>query len=93
MQTKINQFGDRSMEIINSMENRLAGILKPIKPSKEFVHGVAARLQIGNRAALVERMTNWHVISMVIAGLISLAVFMAVVGGVVMSLLRKNRTA
>lgn len=93
MNTKMKQFADASMGKITSLENRLSGVLRPIKPSKEFVHGVAHRIQTGTQAAFVDRLANWHLIAMLIAGLISLAVFLAVVGRVLLSLLGKKRTA
>ena len=93
MNTKMKQFAEASMGKITSLENRLSGVLRPIKPSKEFVHGVAHRIQTGTQASFVDRIVNWHLIAMLIAGLISLAVFLAVVGRVLLSLLGKKRTA
>ena len=93
MNTKMRKFADASMEKITSLENRLSGVLRPIKPRKEFVHGVAHRIQMGTQATFVDRIANWHIIAMLIAGLISLAVFLAVVGRVLLSLLGKKRTA
>ena len=93
MNTKMKQLADASMEKIAALEKRLSGVLKPIKPRKEFVHGVAHRLQTGTRAAFVDRIASWHLIAMLIAGLISLIVFLAVVWRVLLSLLGKKRTA
>ena len=93
MNTKMKQFADASMGKITSLENRLSGVLRPIKPRKEFVHDVAHRIQTGTQAAFVDRIANWHLIAIMIAGLISLAVFLAIVGRVLMSLLGKKRTA
>lgn len=92
MNTKMKQFADASLGKIASLENRLSGVLRPIKPRKEFVHGVAHRIQTGTQTALVDRIANWHLIAMLIASMISLAVFLAVVGRVLMSLLGKKRT-
>jgi hypothetical protein len=93
MNKKMKQLADASIEKITSLEKRLSGVLRPIKPRKEFVHGVAQRIQTGNKAAIVDRIANWHLIAMLIAGFISLAVFLAVVGRVLLSLLGKKRTA
>ncbi len=94
MNTKMKQFADASKEKITSLENRLSGALKPVKPSKEFVHGVAHRIQAGKRTPyLVERIANWHLIAVLIAGLLSLAVFLAVVVRALLSRLDKKRTA
>jgi hypothetical protein len=94
MNTKLKQFTDASKGKITSLENRLSAVLRPIKPRKEFVHGIAHRIQTGTRATLfVDRIANWHLIAMLIAGLISLAVFLAVVGRALLSLLGKKHTA
>jgi len=93
MNNKMRQLADASKEKFTSLENRLSGAFRPIKPRKEFVHGVANRIQTGTRAAFVDRIANWHLMAMLIAGVISLAVFLAVVGSVLLSLLGKKRTA
>ena len=81
------------MEKISSLENRLSGVLKPIKPRKEFVHGVGQTILARSQTALVERVANWRLIAMLIAGFISSAVFLAVLGRVLVTLLRKRGTA
>ena len=94
MNEKMKQIADASLGKITSLENRLSGVLRPIKPSKEFVHGVAHRIQTGTQATfLVDRIANWHLIAMLIAGLVSLAVFLAVAGRALVSILGKKRTA
>jgi hypothetical protein len=93
MNTKMRKFADASMERITSMENRLSGVLKPIKPRKEFVYGVAQRIQTKTQTIFVDSVANWRFAAMLIAGLLSMAVFLAVVGRVLASLLRKKRTA
>jgi hypothetical protein len=94
MSNKVRQFADASMEKIVSLENRLSGVLQPIKPRKEFVHGVAHRIQTGTHATFfMDRIANWHLVAMLIAGLVSMAVFLAVVGRTLLMLLRKKRTA
>jgi hypothetical protein len=93
MNTKMKQFADASMEKITSLEKRLSGVIRPIKPRKEFVHGVAHRIQAGTQSAFVDRITNWHLIAILMAGLISLLVFLAVMGRVLLSLQGKKRIA
>jgi hypothetical protein len=90
MNTRMRKFADASMEKINSMENRLSGVFKPIKPRKEFVHDVAKRIQTNTQTAFVDRVAEWHFVAMLIAGFISMAVFLAVLGRVLMSLLKKK---
>ena len=84
---------DASKAQIVSMENRLAGILKPIAPRREFVHGLGQRMQVGNRASLVNQVANWHILAAMIAGLISLAVLLAMVARALLALSAKKRTA
>jgi len=94
MNNKMKQFADASKGKITSMENRLSGVLRPIKPRKEFVHGIAHRIQAGTHATFfVERIANWHLVAMLIASLISLTVFLAIVGRALLLLLGKKRTA
>jgi F0F1-type ATP synthase assembly protein I len=91
MNRKVKQFADMSMGKINSLEKRLSGVLKPVKPRKEFVHGVAQRIQTGSHTTFfVDRIANIHVIALLIAGLISMGVFLAVV---VRALATLKRTA
>ena len=76
MDSKMKQLADATKGKIFSIENRLSGVLRPIKPRREFVHGVAHRIQTGTQATFfVDRIANWHLIAMLIAGLISMAVF------------------
>jgi hypothetical protein len=84
---------DASKAQIVSMENRLAGILKPIAPRREFVHGLGQRMQVGNRASLVNQVANWHILAAMIACLISLAVLLAMVARALLTLSAKKRTA
>jgi hypothetical protein len=89
----MRRFADASMGKLTSLEKRLSGVLRPVKPRKEFVRGVARRIRTGSQAdLLVDRFANWHLIAMLMAGLITLAVFLAVVGRTLLSLLEKKRT-
>ncbi len=82
---------DASMAKISSMENRLSGTLKPVKPRREFVHGLGNRILANNRAALVNHVANWHILAMLIAGLVSLAVLLAMVVRALLALTWKKR--
>jgi hypothetical protein len=94
MSGKVKQFADASMGKLNSLEKRLSGVLRPVTPRKEFVHGVARHIQTEPRTTLfVERIAHWHVVAMLIAGVVSLAVFLAVAVRALVSLLGKKRTA
>jgi hypothetical protein len=82
-----------SMAKISSLENQLSGILKPIAPRREFVHGLGTRMQVVNRVSLVNQVANWHILAALIAGFISLAVLLAMVARALLSLSGKKRTA
>jgi hypothetical protein len=90
MNMKMRKFANASMEKISSMEHRLSGVLRPIKPRKEFVHEVAQRIQTKTQTAFVDRVAEWHLAAMLIAGFISMAVFLAVLGRVLSSLLKRK---
>ncbi len=87
------KLADASKAKIVSMENRLSGILKPIAPRREFVHGLGQRMQAGNRVSLVNQVANWHILAALIAGFISLAVLLAMVARALLALSAKKRTA
>jgi len=87
------RFADASMAKISSLENRLSGLLRPVAPRKEFIHGLGHRIQSGNRATLVNHVANWHVLAMLLAGMVSLAVFLAMVARALVSLVGKKRAA
>jgi hypothetical protein len=94
MKEKMKQLAGASLEKMTSMEKRLAGALQPIKPRREFVSGVASRIRsqaIPTRIA--KRIASWHIIAILAAGLVSAAVFLAVLGRAIVSLLSKKRTA
>jgi hypothetical protein len=84
---------DASMAKISSMENRLSGTLKAVAPRREFVHGLSQRILSGSRVVLENRTANWHVLAVVIAGFVSLAVLLAMVARALLSLSGKKRTA
>jgi hypothetical protein len=93
MNKRMKKLADASVGRISSLENQLSGVLKPIKPRREFVHGVAQRIQTGTQLAFVDRIADWHLIAVMIAGLISLTVVLTIVGRVLLSLLGKKPTA
>ena len=87
------KLAEASMKKILSMENRLSGTLKPVAPRREFVHGLGLRIQERNRAELVNHAANWHILAMLIAGLISLAVFLAMLARALLALSGRKRAA
>lgn len=79
---------------ISSMEERLLGILKPIAPRREFVRGLGRHILAGNQGtSVVNQVTEWPVLAALIAGLVSLAIFLAMVARALLTLSEKKRTA
>jgi len=85
------KLADASAKIL-SLENRLSGTLKPVAPRREFVNGLGQRIQAGSRASLVNQVANWHILAMLVAGFLSLAVFLAMVTRALLMLYGKKRT-
>jgi hypothetical protein len=86
------KLADASMAKISSLENRLSGTLKPIAPRREFVDGLGRRILIGNQTSIVSYLSNWHMLALLIAGFVSLAVFLAMVARALLALSGKKRT-
>ena len=87
------KIAEASMAKISSMENRLSGTLKPVAPRREFVHGLGQRIQEGNRAAFVNHVANWHILAMLIAGFVALAMLLALMVRALLALSGKKRAA
>ena len=90
---KGKNLADASMEKISSMEHRLSGALKPVAARREFVNGLGQRIQGGNRPGFVYTVANWHILAMLIAGFVSLAVLLAMVARALLALSGKRRAA
>ena len=90
---KGKNLADASLAKISAMENRLSGALKPVAPRQEFVNGLGERIQAGNRSSFVYTVANCHVLAMLIAGFVSLAVLLAMLTRALLALSGKRRTA
>jgi len=77
---------------LQSLENRLSGILKPVPPRKEFVRNLSHRIQGNKQASLVNHLANWHFIAMLVAGVLSIAVLLAVGVRAILSFTGRKRT-
>jgi hypothetical protein len=93
MGSKLNQLPDEAGRRISSMENRLSGTFKPIQPRREFVSGIARRIQAIPRVAYANRIADWHLIALLIAGLLSITVFLTFLGRALLSLVEKKDTS
>lgn len=85
------RFADASMAKISSLEHRLSGTLKPVTPRQEFIHGLGHRIQASNRAAFVNQVASWHIFVLLFAGLVSLAVFLAMASRALLAMVGKKR--
>ena len=83
---------DASMAKISSMENRLSGTLKPVTPRQEFVYGLGQRIQSGSRTGLENGIASWHILAVLIAGFVSLAVLVAMVTRALLLVTGRKRT-
>jgi hypothetical protein len=90
---KGKNLADASMAKISSMEHRLSGALKPVAPRQEFVHGLGERIQAGNQSGFVYTVANWHILAMLVAGFVSLAVLLAMVARALLVLSGRKRIA
>jgi hypothetical protein len=77
----------------SSMEERLFGTLKPIAPRREFVRGLGQHILAGDPGISINQATDWSVLAALIAGLISLAILLAMVARALLALSTKKRTA
>ncbi len=68
---------EASKDKLASLENRLAGILKPIQPRQEFVRGLRTKIQITTQPVIVRRFTRRQFLFLLIAGIISTTVLLA----------------
>ena len=87
------KLADATLAKISLMENRLSGTLKPVAPRQEFVHGLGQRIQTGNRTYFVNPAANWHILAIVIAGLVSMAMLLAMIARAILAMSGRKRTA
>ena len=67
--------------------------MKPVRPRQEFVHGLSRRIRTRNRAAFVNNIANWHILAVLIAGFVSVAVVLAMMARALLALAGKKRAA
>jgi hypothetical protein len=84
------RLADASQAGISALENRLSGTLKPVSPRQEFVHGLGHRIQAGNRSTFVNHVSNWHILALLIAGFVSLAMVLAMLARALLALSGKK---
>jgi hypothetical protein len=72
---------------VNGLEDKLAGMLRPVAPRKAFVRGLGSRIQRLRRSVTQARSDTWQFILLTLAGVLSLGVLVAVAGRALYSLL------
>lgn len=85
------RIANASLATISALEKKLSGTLKPVMPPKDFVHDLGHRIQAGSRVTLVNHVANWHILALLIAGLVSLAMLLAMVARALLGLSNKKR--
>jgi len=60
-----------SDEILSKLENRLAGVLKPIRPSKDIVQRLRERIHFPAREDFTVRLRDWRQVFLVFGGVMS----------------------
>ncbi len=87
---KGSQFTNLHGTQLDSVEQRLSGVLKPVPPREEFVSSLNHRIQADNRPSFVNHLAGWHFLAMIIAGLVSLVILVAVGARALLALIKKK---
>ena len=58
-------------EILSELENRLAGTLKPIRPSQDVVQRLRERIRLPAREEITSRLLDWKRMFLVFGGVMS----------------------
>lgn len=74
-------------KIVNKLEDKLSVTLRPIAPRKEFVHGLGNRIQGLRRTMRQAGAGTWKFILLMLAGILSLGLLLALAGRALYNLL------
>lgn len=77
--------------MLDGIENRLAGMLRPVAPRKEFVHGLGNRIDSLRNTLTKARTDSSQWIVLLIAGLLSMGLVLALTRTALYSLLRRKK--
>jgi hypothetical protein len=58
-------------DVILALETRLAGTLKPVRPSNDMVQRLRERIHLPDREAIVSRLNDWKRMFLVFGGVMS----------------------
>ena len=64
----------------DGLEDKLAGMMRPVAPRQEFVRGLGSHIQNLRRNAFQASSNTWQFILLMLAGILSLGVLLAVAG-------------
>jgi|GEM_PF-627931 len=78
---------EASKHKVAKLEKRLADILQPVRPRREFVRGLRERIQVVNPPVIVRRLTRSELFLLVTSGLVSVAVLLVLGARALLSLL------
>ncbi|MGE5072409.1 MAG: hypothetical protein ACM3MF_03200, partial [Anaerolineae bacterium] len=59
------------MELLDALEGRLAGTLKPVTPPTDFVQRLRGHIHLPERSELVVRFHDWERLMLVFGGVLS----------------------
>jgi len=82
-----SQITNASGDLMGSIESRLSGILKPVKPNPAFVDSLKDRFQVVSHPAILHRFNNYQFITIMVAGIISIIVLITMVTRVLINIL------
>lgn len=86
------QIVEASKAKFNILESKLAGTLKPVTPRREFVRGLESHIRTNQPPAMVSRLAGVHSALLLIAGLLSVGVLVALGMRALFSLVGKKIT-
>ena len=77
--------------MLDGIEDRLAGMLRPVAPRKEFVHGLGNRINSLRNTLTKARSDSWQWIVLMLAGLLSMGLLLALTRTALYNLLKRKK--
>ncbi|MEW6093545.1 MAG: hypothetical protein AB1531_06225 [Chloroflexota bacterium] len=77
--------------LVNGLEDKLSGVLRPIAPRREFVHGLGSHIHRLQQTVQQAGAGTWKFILLMLAGILSLGLLLALVGRALYNLLSVQR--
>ena len=86
------QIIDASKATLSSLENQLAGVLKPVPPRKEFVNTLGNQIQKIQQPTIIHRLTSTQSIIILLAGMLSIGALLILGARAIFSLANRRVT-